>query len=155
MGNNITTDPNYRTIVIKGDGVRNEAIASGSILPGHLVKLTSAAVDTVAVHGTARAKAPRTFAVEDDLQGKGRDDAYTTSTKVQYVHFRPGEVVNARILNGENIAKGDFLASAGDGSLRKIAVVACGDIIAMAREACDMSGTSGADPSGFCAAEIL
>lgn len=156
MSNTITTDPNYRTIRVKGDGVQYEAKAAlGTIKPGMLVKLTNAAADTVTPHATARGIAARAFALENELAGKSKDVVYTCGSIVQYAIFRPGDVVNALIANGENIAKGDYLTSDGAGRLKKIAVIACGDIIAVAQAACDMSGTSGVDPDGFCPAQII
>ena len=104
------------TVTVRGTGVRIEAIASGTISPGHLLKRTSAAADTVAVHGVAGGKAQRMFAVENDLLGKGMSTDYTDGQRVQANIFQAGDVVNALVKS--SVTKGDFLESAGDGALQ-------------------------------------
>jgi len=150
-----------RTIFVVGNGIPKEAKASGAITPGHLVEITSAAVDTVLVHATAGGSVvARLFAVEDDLQGKDIDDAYATGTNVLYRAAEPGEEVNALIQNGQNIAKGDLLESAGDGTLRlhvpdsEAASNVGSAIVGKAQEASDMSDSSSVDPSGRCRVEV-
>lgn len=150
----------HKTITIKGDGVRKEAKCAGAITPGHLVELDSTSGD-VSVHSTAGGNAARAFAVEDDLQGKEISDVYADNSQLLYVLFQNGDEVNALIADGETIVIGDFLESAGDGTLRKHDTDSAGAveypeaIVAVAMEAVDMSGSSGADPSGRCRAEIV
>jgi len=150
----------YNTIAVISEGsVQKEALASGSITPGHLLEQTTAAADTVKVHATAGGHAQSAFAVEDDLQGNTIDDAYASGKRVLYKVFRPGDEVYALIANGENISKDDMLMSAGDGTLKETTGDSSGTIVephivGYAREACDMSDSSGADPSGRCLVEI-
>ncbi|OQX08805.1 MAG: hypothetical protein BWK76_23115, partial [Desulfobulbaceae bacterium A2] len=69
-------------IVIKGTGIRYEALANAALTPGHLLYLLS--TGKVAVHATAAGNAEKMFAVEDDLQGNDIDDAYSSGDLVQY-----------------------------------------------------------------------
>ena len=145
---------NAKTIILKGHGIRKERMAVAAITPGHLVEITSA--DKVQVHATAGGLAQKGFAVEDDLQGNPISTAYVAGYAVQYNIMKPGEEVNALIANGEDIAIGDKLVSAGDGTLKELTSESTDEsVVAIAVEACDMSGSSAADPSGRCAVEVI
>lgn len=156
-----------KTIVLKGRGIRNEAIANAAITPGHLVELMS--TGKIRVHATAGGNAEKAFAVENDLVGDVISEAYDAADRVQYEVFGPGCEVNALIKDGQNIAIGDPLESAGDGTLQKhvpdteaIFADSSADpskiytqcIIGYAMEAVNMSGSSAADPTGRCRARI-
>lgn len=158
---------NAKTIILIGRGIRKERVADGAITPGHLVYLKS--TDKVGVHATAGGNAQKAFAIEDDLQGKTISDAYADASRVQYEIMERGAEINALIANGQDIAIGDPLESAGDGTLQKhipdvesvdddssgnVITVFSDAIVAYAIEACDMSDSSAADPSGRCAVEI-
>lgn len=97
--------------------VINEYEAGDTIIPGQLVQLVSDG--TVQVHGTAGGVAEKAFALEDELQGKGIDDAYAEGDRVQVMYARPGDEVYAFLKEGSSITVGEFLESAGDGSLQK------------------------------------
>jgi hypothetical protein len=138
--------------------VIEELVAGGAITPGHLIALGSAG--TVAVHAVAGGNAlPPMFALEDELQGKTIDDAYASGNRVQVWIPNRGDVVNALLKDGENIAKGDLLESAGDGTLQKhVADVDSSNditsivypVVGQAIEAIDLSGSSGTHPtSGY------
>lgn len=150
-----------KTIVLKGRGIRSEAIANAAITPGHLVEEMS--TGKVKVHATAGGNAEKAFAVEDDCQGQIISHAYVADEKVQYEVFGPGCEVNALIADEQDIDIGDPLESAGDGTLQKHVPAATDDsaatfyaqgIIGYAREAVDMSGSSAEDPSGRCRIRI-
>lgn len=144
------------TIILQGHGVRREAIANAAITPGHLVELMS--TNKVRKHATAGGNAMKAFAVEDDLQGNDISDDYAAAATVQYNIMQPGDVVYALLANGQNVAIGDFLESAGDGTLQKhtadtwasagAGTIYSNQIIGIALEAVDMSDSSAADPSG-------
>lgn len=140
----------FKTIIIKGEGFRNEAKADAAITPGHLVERTTTGV---AVHSTAGGNAQRAFAVEDDLQGNGIDDVYIVANQVQFNVMHGGEVVFALIKDGETIVIGDVLESAGNGELQKhspdsaATVESPEAIVGTALDAIDLSGSSGADPT--------
>lgn len=148
-----------KTIVLKGLGVRFEAVANAAITPGHLVELMS--TGKIRVHSDSDGHAEKAFAVEDDLQGQIISHAYEAAERVQYEIFSPGCVVNALIADGQNVAIGDPLSSNGDGTLKKYTPADSGSdlvepnaIVAYATEAVDMSGSTGEDPSGRCAVRI-
>ena len=150
-----------KTIQLKGNGIRNEALANTSgILPGHLIELMS--TGKIRVHATAGGSAPeRAFAVEDELQGGEIDTAYSSGAIVQYNIFNRGDEVYAWLLNGESVVIGDKLESAGNGELRKVVAdtsartVAVQSIIGIALQAVDMSGSAGVDPTGRIAIRII
>lgn len=113
------TEGDFRTILVKGSyGPVGEALASGSITPGMLVKRTNAAVDTVTVHATGGGAARKMFALEDDLQGKGITDAYADAANVRFVTALPGDEVLGILVSGQNVAKDAQLTSNGDGKLK-------------------------------------
>lgn len=134
-----------------------------TITPGHLVQITSGSL--VQKHADAAKNVFPLFAVEDELQGKSIDDAYAASTPVQVWVPGRGDIVYALLKNGENVVIGDFLESAGDGTLQKhvpdvdnstdIGTIYSAAIVGVALEAVDMSGSSGADPSGRIQVMIL
>ena len=129
----------------------NEYDAGGAITPGMLVTLASDG--DVDKNGAAGVACEKMFALEDELQGKTIDDAYATGAPVQCWTAVPGEEVLAWLKDGEDVAVGDVLTSAGAGKLKAKGIT---DIaIAVALEAVDMSGSAGADPSGRIAVRIL
>lgn len=123
------------TVLLRGTlhGNYDEFLASGSVTPGHLIEKTSTAVSTVAnyetarVHSTRGGKARRLFAIEQGLlgtqgtNGPTIDTAYTTGEIVRAVDAKAGFRINALLHAGENVSKGDWLISYGDGSLCKAA----------------------------------
>lgn len=134
-------------IVLIGMGRHEEAVAAGAITPGHLIKLDSAG--KVVVHASEGQYAERLFAKEDALQGNTKDTAYASGDVVSYHVAVPGDEIFAYIKAGENVAIGDQLISAGDGTLIKIGSVSSGvtvtDVIAVAKEANDLSGSGAAN----------
>jgi hypothetical protein len=97
-----------------------EHVAGGAITPGHLIALNSSGL--VVVHPTAGGSAPeRLFAFEDDLRGKGIDDAYdsTTNKNVRCGVCQPGVEVYAWLATSQTITIGDLLESNGNGQLKE------------------------------------
>ena len=145
------------TIVKKGTGIRKERTANASITPGHLVELMT--TGKVRVHATAGGHAQKAFAVENDLIGAGITTAYAAAAQVQYEVMERGAEVYALLANGQNVAIGAPLESAGDGTLRAYTpsssgIDASNNVIAYALEAVDMSDSSAADPSGRITVEV-
>ena len=91
--------------------------AAATIYPGCLVELNSAG--KVQVHATSGGNALPMFAIEDALQGKGIDDAFTTGDKVRVWIPTRGDQVYGILADGQTIVKGDFLESNGAGYLQK------------------------------------
>ena len=100
----------------KYSDVIEEYIAAGIITPGMLLKFNSDG-EVLATNST---EAMPLFALEDELQGKGIADDYAIADPVQcWVPYRGDQVF--AWLSGASVVAGDFLQSAGDGSLEKYA----------------------------------
>lgn len=106
-----------KTVVLKGDPIRKEAVAGGAITPGHLVIFDSSG--DLVVHATEGGDAQPRFAVEQEFIGDGITDAYADDDQVQYVVARPGDEIYAILAASQVVAKGDALSSKGDGTLKK------------------------------------
>jgi len=106
------------TIVLKQRGLRKEALAAGTIRPGMLV-MRDSALKYVA-HNLAGGKAALIFACENELNGQGIDDNYSSgdTTFVEYVQSG-AEIYGLVAANAAAITKGDFLESDGAGGFRK------------------------------------
>jgi hypothetical protein len=145
----MTTKTAPTTILLRGRGLRREAPAGGAITPGHLVAYNSSG--NLVVHGTAGAKTRPLFAVENELLGKGINDAYAVNDLVQAEELHVGDVYALLPAAAAAIVIGDKLTSNGDGTLKKataasqsgttpFTVTFADHIIAEALEAVDNSG---------------
>jgi hypothetical protein len=105
-------------VILKRDCQEGEGKAGGAITPGHLIAWNSSG--DLVVHATPGGNAAKMFALENELYGQTTADAYADDDRVPFFVARPGDVVQARIKASENIAKGDYLESAGDGTLQKV-----------------------------------
>lgn len=131
--------PTPNTIILKGDLERRyeEGRAGGTIKPGHQIEQGSAG--TFVVHGTAGGVGPFAIAIEDALQGKTIDDAYSSGDLLRYFIPQPGDLVYVYLKAGESVVKGDKAISGGDGTQIK----ATGTILkynGRFEEALDLSG---------------
>ena len=97
--------------------VQEEYEAVATITPGMLLEYTSAG--KVQAHSSAGQNQIQMFALEDELQGKDIDDAYAADDVVQVWIPGRGDQVYALLKDGEDVAIGDLLESAGDGYLQK------------------------------------
>ena len=113
------------TIHLKGDFIRKELPAGGTIRPGDLVERTSTGTYIKQAVGTDPAMAA--FAVEDELQGNGIADSYATNDRVQVNYPVKGGEVMAWLEASQNVAIGDFLEAAGAGNLQAVSVVSGSD----------------------------
>ena len=153
---------NKATIKLKNyQNVMNEYDAAAAIIPGELIELASCT--TVQVHSTAGGNLLHMFAVEDELQGNGIDDAYAADDKVQcWVPLR-GDEVYAILADGNDVSCGDFLESNGAGELQPhvpdfmnyesadsdtTITAYTNQIVGIALENVDTSGSSGEESSG-------
>ena len=147
--------------------VINEYDAEAAITPGMLIELTSS--NTVQAHSTAGGNTGRMFALEDELQGNSISDAYAADDKVQCWCTTPGEEVYAILVDDSAaVSIGDFLESNGDGYLTKHETdtesfesaetgsisVYPEQIVGIALEALDLSGSSGEESSGYNSADV-
>ena len=90
--------------------------ASATITPGMLLKIYTDG--TVRPHLPAGGNATKMFALEDELQGKGIDDNYSSGDKVQVWIGRAGDVVNALLKDDEVVVVGQYLESDGEGRVQ-------------------------------------
>lgn len=109
-------------------GIRDEKVPAAAITPGHLIERTSA--DKVQKHSTAGGQVFPMFALENAEEGDGITDDYGTSDVCQCWIPTRGDRVYAHISSSsEDIARGNFLESAGDGTLRKYDIASSGGVI--------------------------
>lgn len=149
----------YRTISIETDAPVKEALADAAITPGWLLERTATGVKA---HATRGGLAQRLFAIEDENQGKEIGDDYTSANRVFFKNFQPGDVVYALIQDEQNIAIGDMLVSGGDGTLAELQSDSSAvgqaeqDVVGVALEAVDLSGSSGEGQGGSqrCLVEV-
>ena len=132
--------------------------AESAITPGHLLELTSS--DTVQPHSVAGGNQLAMFALEDEMQGNEIDDDYSTDDPVQVWVAVRGSIVNCLLANGENASIGDYLESAGDGTLQVYGPDSTGiyfpnQIVGQAVDAVNMSDSSGVDPDGRIQVRII
>lgn len=128
--------PIKRTIIAMGEGTRVEYEAHAAISPGDLVTVLS--TGKVQRHAVAAARPGSVFAIENELFGRGVDVDYAAGDRVLCEACYAGMEVNVTIAAAAAaIVIGDFLESAGDGTLRKVALAATA--IAVAEEAVDNS----------------
>lgn len=152
----------YNTVKVKKySDVVEELTAAGAITPGHLLELDSNG--KVVVHNSAGQNVLPMFALENELESEDIDDAYATDDVVQvWVPYR-GDIVYAILADGNDVAIGDYLESAGDGTLQKYAADVesaasnepvdftsyTNQIVGQAIEAKDTSGSSGEESSAL------
>ena len=143
--------------------VIDEFIAAGVITPGHLLEIDSAG--KVVVHNSAGGNVTPLIALEDELQGRTIDDDFAALEPVQVWGAQRGEVAYMLLANGETAVIGNYLESAGDGTLQvhseddassdEPITIYGNQLVGIALEAVDMSGSSGADPSGRIKVRIV
>lgn len=127
---------NPKRVILIPVGRIEEGVAGGAIVPGQLVKVNSSG--EIVVHATAGGYAEKAFADEDPLQARTLDDAYASDDRVSYFLAEPTAVIYGFLEDGENVASGDLLESAGNGDLRKRTT---GIPVAMALDTLDLSGS--------------
>lgn len=97
--------------------VVEEYVAGGTITPGHLVKLNSS--DKVVVSDVDGSTAIPMFATEDEFQGNGITDDYTSDDKIQVWIPQRGDQVYAFLKSGQNVDIGDYLVVSDNGTLKE------------------------------------
>lgn len=117
------------TMLLQAVPLTNEdfkAKAAEAILPGHLLDFTGTNTGEVEKHGTAAVNALPMFALPREEAGEGIVTlvAYGDGEFVKVGYFHTGEKIQARIASGQDLDEGDFLESAGDGTLRVLAASA-------------------------------
>lgn len=111
----------FKTIKIKRyEDIVNERPAEGTILPGHLLTLTSTSGFVPNVTAAEADRVPMIFALEDELQGKTIRDEYSTNDRVTAWYVQPGEEVLAIIDGAATPAVGDLLETGAGGVLQAV-----------------------------------
>lgn len=124
------------TVDLGGPSVQREAIAGGAITPGMTVILNSSGL--LVAGPAAGITGPAAFAVENDMIGKGMEDAYAQGDQVIYRVFAEGAHVNAILASGANINAGVLLQTNGSGKL--ITASTADAVVAKSLEAINASG---------------
>ena len=109
-------------VFLGGDRTQiGDTAAKAAITPGHLIeRVNTAGVWQWQKHATA-AVAANTVATDQAMLNKGVDDAYAAGDLVEASIVAKGSSWWMFIASGQNIAYGDGLESAGDGTLRVLA----------------------------------
>jgi len=154
-----------KKILLLGEYIGKEGIANATITPGMLIERMS--TGKLRAHATAGANAQKLFARENDLSGGTINTNYAADSRVLAMIPERGAEVYAILHDGENVAIGDALVSAGNGKLKKYVAevdlnhagsadftVHTDQIVAYAMEAVNLSGSSDADPSDRIIVEI-
>lgn len=138
-------------ILLIGIPNQMERDAASGVTPGMLVELNSS--NEVLAHNTAGGACDKWVVVESAITGDDIDHPYATGDVVLFNACRPGDEVLLTVNDGENIAIGNDLESAGNGKVRSVsggesgAVVQNVNSVARALQALDMTDSSGGDPT--------
>jgi hypothetical protein len=113
-------DPN--TIFLGGERTQIGDIAAEEVItPGHLVERHNAAGVIRFRKATAAVDTGKLVATNQSMLNKGVDDTYAIGDLMEVSALHTGATAWMLIASGQNIAAGDRLESAGDGTLRKLA----------------------------------
>ncbi len=134
----------------KGPFRHEEAVAGiAGIYPGMLLKLNSSG--EVILHTTEGGELGDEvlIAEEDALQGNTIATVYTLAEVVSYIVAPKGSVLNMLIEDGQDIAIGDKIMSAGNGKLKITTDLESGEtlahVVGVAEEANDLTGSNTSD----------
>lgn len=141
----------YNTIMLKGENPNiEEMVANAAITPGMLIEEMN--TGKVRAHADENGNAVSMWALENEMEGEEITDAYAADDRVRCWHAKRGDQIYALLADGENVVRGDFLASNGDGYLQKFVGGDSGtaeelplEIVAKAKEAVNRSSSSGGD----------
>lgn len=123
------------TIKIKKySDIELEAVANAAIIPGSCVEYIS--TGKVQKCATASGKFAYLVALEDELQGKGIDDAYAAGDQVKIWVAGRGDIANLLLQDEQTVVIGDYIEMFGEGRVRKYT---SGVAIGIAVNAVDLS----------------
>lgn len=111
---------NPNTILLLGNAISKEGVATEAITPGMLLERVnrSGVADGFATHNSSAAeKGPFLIAREMELVGNTIDDAYEIDDRILLWVCEPGSEVMARLASGQNITAGAELMSDAAGAL--------------------------------------
>jgi len=98
--------------------VVNDLAASEAITPGHLIERFNSSGTIRFRKHTGTSLAGSIYATEQNMLNLGVDDAYAANDLVEAVVGAPGATIWALIASGQNIAAGNDMESAGNGTLK-------------------------------------
>ena len=104
--------------------VDEQLTGSAAITPGDLIEISSGQWRR---HANAGLNAVAVFALMRDEMGDDFDVDYAANDAIKAGFFAPGMRVNTFIASGQNLSAGDFLESAGDGTVRALVTDAATD----------------------------
>jgi len=146
-----------KAVIVKGgdNAIREELAAGGVISPGQLLEINSS--DAVIRHNSAGQNQYQLIALQDFPQGKDIDDDYASGEQVQAIWARRGMIINMLLKEGETVVIGGFVESDGAGDVQAYTAdidasadtttIYSNQIVGVARQAVDLSDSSGADPA--------
>lgn len=107
----------HSVVVLQGNPIGDEALASVAIKPGMLLEKNTDG--TVKPHATAAATALDVLVATERTEiGDGITGTYAIGDTVKFVRPRPGDKLTMRLATGESCAIGGRLESNGDGALQ-------------------------------------
>lgn len=113
------------TVFLGGDRTQiGDLAASEAITPGHLVERFNNGGIIRWRKATTDIAGPPAVATEQSMLNKGVDDAYAADDLMEVSILHKGGTAWMFIASGQNVAAGDLLGSAGDGTLKTGATVA-------------------------------
>lgn len=114
------TRNNPNTVFLGGDRTQiNDLAAAEAITPGHLVdRFNSAGTIRWRKNSVASIAVPFAVATEQSMLNKGVDDAYAAGDLVEVSILHKGAFAWMWIASGQNIAAGNKLEAANDGTLK-------------------------------------
>lgn len=137
---NNATPPQQIVRYGRDEMTQHEDTGVGAVTVGNLVERVANGVQN---HSTAAGQDGTTLiAIAHRGVGMEAGDAYDDGTNVKYLAVSGGGVW-LRLAAGENVARGDQLVSAGDGTVRLLDTAGgdtAGGVVAEAEEALDNSG---------------
>jgi hypothetical protein len=141
MANRIHSKGTYRQVEL--------IAAEAGIYPGMLLKVnTSGQVIKHDVEGGELGD-EALFAMEDALQGNTVDTVYENGARVTCILPNKGSVINGLIEDGQNVAIGNKIISAGNGKLKVSSDLESGETLAhvqgVAEEARDLTVSNSSD----------
>lgn len=114
---------NPSTILLRGDPIASEGKATAAVTPGMALATAgspiSGGVDGRTVTPAGAGYVGPAFARENEIVGKGIDDAYAEDDNVLYYSPRKGDWIYALLTTGNNITAGDSLSCGAGGLLVK------------------------------------
>lgn len=117
------TRHNPNTVFLGGSRTQiNDLAVSEAVTPGHLVeRFNNGGIIRWKKHDTAGGAGAAAVATEQAMVNKGVDDDYAANDLAEVSVGAKGSAFWMFIASGQNIAAGDYLESAGNGTLRALA----------------------------------